>query len=73
LLASTRGSGFGGPRQAAEESLQKDRPPGYADHLATMRRLTTRGVQSLGAGMRLGSLKVRYREEYAELKAEARE
>ena len=55
-----------------EESLQKDRPPGYAADLATMRRLITRGVHSLGAGMRLGSLKVSNREEYAELKAEAR-
>jgi hypothetical protein len=27
-----------GPGQAAEESLQKDRPPGYAAGLATMRR-----------------------------------
>ena len=30
-------------------------------------------IRALGAGMRLGNLKVRYREEYAELKAEARE
>lgn len=30
-------------------------------------------IRALGAGMRLESLKVRYREEYAQLKAEARE
>ena len=50
----------------------KDQPPGYAVDLATMRRLITRGVHSLGAGKRLRSLRNRYPEEYAELVAGAR-
>ena len=50
----------------------KGRPPGYPADLATMRRLIIRGVRSPWAGMRLGNLKARYREEHAELKAEAR-
>ena len=43
---------------------------GHVDEL-TLFRLVTRGVHSPGAGMRFASLKARYREEYAELKAEA--
>ena len=49
----------------------KGRPPGYAADLATMRRHIIRGVRSPWAGMRLGNLKARYREEHAELAAEA--
>jgi hypothetical protein len=37
-----------------------------------MHRLITEGPRRLGAGMRLGSLRAKYREEYGELKAEAR-
>ena len=37
-----------------------------------MNRLITEGPRSAGSGMRLGSLKNKYPEEYAELKAEAR-
>jgi hypothetical protein len=53
------------------EEAPKDRPPGYAADLATMHRLITEGLRSLGSGMRLGSVKARYRGEYAEPKAEA--
>jgi hypothetical protein len=50
----------------------KDRPSGYAADLSTMRRLISEGPRSPWTGMRLGSLRSRYREEYAELTAEAR-
>ncbi len=39
-------------------------------HLLMMHRLIKRGTSNVGEGVRLGSLKARYREEYAELKAE---
>jgi hypothetical protein len=62
-LAATRGSGskvidrrMGNP--------PKDRPPGHAADLATMHRLITRGVHSLGVGMRLGSLRAGYPRAY---------
>jgi hypothetical protein len=35
-----------------------------------MHRLLTRGPRNAGEGMRLGNLKAKYREEYAELSAE---
>lgn len=35
-----------------------------------MHRLITRGPRNDGEGMRLGSLKAKYRREYGELKAE---
>jgi hypothetical protein len=50
----------------------KDRPSGYAAELSTMHRLISEGPRSPWTGMRLGSLRSRYREEYAELTAEAR-
>ena len=46
------------------------RKPGYAADLSMMHRLIDRGPRNAGAGMRLGSLKARYREEYGELRAE---
>ena len=69
-LPPTRGSGS----KVLAKRLQvapKDRPPGYAADLATMHRLITEGPRSPGMGMRLGSLRNRYPEEHAELKAEA--
>jgi len=36
-----------------------------------MHRLITRSPHNAGEGMRLGSLKAKYREEYGELRAEA--
>jgi hypothetical protein len=50
----------------------KDRPTGYVADLSTMHRLISEGPRSPWTGMRLGSLRSRYREEYAELTAEAR-
>jgi hypothetical protein len=47
-----------------------NRRPGYAADLSMMHRLMTRGPRNAGEGMRLGSLKAKYREEYAELRAE---
>ena len=47
-------------------------PPGYAADLSTMHELIIRGPRSAGSGMRLSSLKNKYPEEYAKLKAEAR-
>ena len=47
-----------------------ERKPGYAADLSMMHRLITRGPRNAGEGMRLGSLKAKYREEYGELKAE---
>ena len=44
--------------------------PGYAADLSTMHRLITRGPRNAGEGMRLGSLKAKYGEEYGELRAE---
>ena len=58
-------------RRLADDA-PKDRHPGYAADLATMRRLISRGARSQGAAYRLHGLKRRYEEEYAELKAEAR-
>ena len=46
--------------------------PGYAADLLMMHRLITRGPRGAGEGMRLGSLKARYRNEYVELRAEER-
>ncbi len=43
---------------------------GYAADLSMMYRLLTRGPRNAGKGMRLGSLKAKYRKEYAELRAE---
>ena len=44
--------------------------PGYAADLSMMYRLITRGPRNAGEGMRLGSLKAKYRDEYCELRAE---
>jgi hypothetical protein len=44
--------------------------PGYAADLSVRHRLTRRGPRNAGEGTRLGSLKARYRKEYAELRAE---
>ena len=68
-LPPTRGSGS----KVLDRLLAfapKSRPPGYAADLAMMHRLVTRGVHSPGAGMRLGSLRRRYPEEYGLLRAE---
>jgi hypothetical protein len=69
-LPPRRGSGSG-VLDGQLGNPPEDRPPGYAADPSTMHRLITRGVHSAGAGMRLGSLRARYREEYGELKAEA--
>jgi hypothetical protein len=45
-------------------------PPRYAADLSMMHRLIARGPRNAGEGMRLGSLKARYRNEYGELRAE---
>jgi hypothetical protein len=47
-------------------------PPGYAADLVMMHRLIMRGPHNVGEGMRLGSLKAKYREEYDELSVEER-
>ena len=44
--------------------------PGYAAGLSMMHRLMTRGPRNAGEGMRLGSLKAKYRKEYGEMRAE---
>lgn len=44
--------------------------PGYAADLSMMHRLIDRGPRNAGAGMRLGSLKAKYPEEYSELRDE---
>jgi hypothetical protein len=49
----------------------KDRPSGYATDLSTMRRLITEGPRGHGDAYRFHGLKRRYREEHAELAAEA--
>ena len=49
-----------------------ERKPGYAADLSMMHRLITRGPRNAGVGMRLGSLKAKYSEEYGELRAERR-
>jgi hypothetical protein len=46
------------------------RRPGYAADLSMMHRLIARDPRNAGEGMRLGRLKAKYREEYAELRAE---
>jgi hypothetical protein len=70
-LPPTRGSGSKVLNRRMGDP-PKDRPWGYAAELSTLHRLIIEGPRSLGVGMRLGSLKARYRKEYAELKAEAR-
>jgi hypothetical protein len=47
-----------------------NRRPGYAADLSMMQRLISRGPRNAGEGIRLGSLKAKYREEYGELSAE---
>jgi hypothetical protein len=47
-----------------------NRQPGYAADLSMMHRLLTKGPRAAGEGLRLGSLKARYREEYGELRIE---
>jgi hypothetical protein len=44
--------------------------PGYATDLMMLRRLIIRGPRNAGEGMRLGTLKAKYRKEYCELAAE---
>jgi hypothetical protein len=44
--------------------------PGYAADLAMMHRLIKKRPRNAGAGMRLGSLKTKYRKEYGELRDE---
>jgi hypothetical protein len=54
-----------------------NRRPGYATdlsmmHRLMMHRLIIRGPRNAGQGIRLGSPKAKYREEYGELRAERR-
>jgi hypothetical protein len=51
------------------ESASKGRP-GYSADLSMMHRLMKRRPGNAGAGMRLSSLKAKYRKEYGELRAE---
>jgi hypothetical protein len=51
------------------EYTSKKRPQ-YAADLSLMHRLLTRCPRNAGEGMRLGSLKAKYRKEYGELRAE---
>ena len=44
--------------------------PKYAADLSMMHRLVTRGPRNAGEGMRLGTLKAKYRKEYGELRTE---
>ncbi|PLS83909.1 MAG: hypothetical protein CYG60_20730 [Actinobacteria bacterium] len=48
----------------------KDRPPGYRRDVYELHRFVEKGVHSPGSAMRFHSLKKRYAEEHAELKAE---
>jgi hypothetical protein len=50
----------------------KDLSPGYRGDLRLLHRYANEGVRGQGAAMRFASLKAKYREEYAEMKAEAR-
>ena len=43
---------------------------GYAADLSMMHRLMTTGPRNVGEGMRLGSMKTKYPEEFSKLKAE---
>jgi hypothetical protein len=69
-VAADEGFWFEGPGQATGR-----RPggsdPGYAADLSTMHRLITEGPRGQGDAYRFHGLKARYREEYAELAAEA--
>jgi hypothetical protein len=47
-----------------------NRRPVYAADLLMLHRLITRDPRNVGEGMRLGSLKSKYRKEYGELRAE---
>jgi hypothetical protein len=49
-----------------------ERRPRYPADLSMMYRLMNRGPRNAGEGMRLGSLKAKYRKEYGELIAERR-
>jgi hypothetical protein len=44
--------------------------PKYAADLSMLHRLITRDPRNAGEGMRLGSLKAKYREEYGQLRDE---
>ena len=50
----------------------KDRPPGRSGDLRLLYRYANEGVRGQGDAYRFHALKARYREEYAELAAEAR-
>ena len=50
----------------------EDRPPGYRGDLRLLHRYANEGARAQGPAMRFASLRAKYREEYAELKAEAR-
>jgi hypothetical protein len=47
--------------------------PEYAVDLSMIHRLITRGPRNAGEGIRLGSLKGKFRREYGELSAEERD
>jgi hypothetical protein len=49
-----------------------NRDSGYVADLLMMHRLIKRGLRNAGEGLRLGSLKAKYRKEYVELRAERR-
>ena len=70
-MPPTRGPGSGVLDRLLSVA-RKGGPPGYAADLAMTYRLISRGVRSQGAAYRLRGLKARYREEHAELAAEAR-
>jgi hypothetical protein len=53
-----------------EDSIE---PPGYAADLSMMQRLITRRPHNAEEGMRLGSLKAKYRKEYVQLRAEEKD
>ncbi|HKH76702.1 MAG TPA: hypothetical protein VKA51_07090 [Rubrobacteraceae bacterium] len=57
-------------RRLADAS--EDRPPGYRGDLRLLHRYVNEGVRGQGDAYRFHGLKARYREEYAELAAEAR-
>jgi hypothetical protein len=67
IVAQDAGPGLEGLWRRLEVS---NRRAGYAVDLLMMLRLITRGPRNAGEGMRLGSLKAKYRKEYGEQKTE---
>jgi hypothetical protein len=67
-LPTKRSLGSKGMVRRLEDALRGRQ--GYAADLSMMHRLITRGPRNVGGGMRLGSMKAKYRKEYGELRAE---